>query len=189
VPATLVGKHDPKKRIVRWSYAARHAGLTAARTRFPGLSVRRLCALFSVYRTWYAAHASGHARHKHDAAVRAQMAEIRQRFPCYGYRRMSHALRRAGLLRHPSASPPPPTTGAAPAPSTPLHSAYHCGAACVLPLSEPAPWPDAAPAQRSVGRRSDLRAAPTTFSILRASWTRVRGAASAGHSRRCSTRA
>jgi len=55
-----------------------------------------LCALFGVHRAWYTAHASAPARQVRDAAVRAQMAQIRARFPCYGYRRMTHALRRAG---------------------------------------------------------------------------------------------
>jgi hypothetical protein len=99
------------------------------------VSVRRLWALFAVNCAWYTAHASGPARQSRDAAVREQMAQIRVRFPCYGYRRMTHPLRRAGwrinhkcvrrLLAPHSAAPP---TGAS------LHSPHYRGAVCVLPV-------------------------------------------------------
>ena len=63
---------------------------------YPQLSVRRVCALFGVNRTWYTAHPSGPAQQGRAAAVRTKMAQIRECFPYYGYRRMTHALRRAG---------------------------------------------------------------------------------------------
>ncbi len=56
--------------------------------------MRRLCVLFHVHRGWYATHSSEPSRQGRDVVVRAQMAQIRARFPCYGYRRMTHALQR-----------------------------------------------------------------------------------------------
>ncbi len=58
--------------------------------------MRRLCTLFGVNRAWYTVHPGGPARQVRDAAVCERMAQIRARFPCYGYRRMTHAMQRAG---------------------------------------------------------------------------------------------
>jgi transposase InsO family protein len=79
----------------------------------PELSLRRLCALFGLSRSWYYACPEpaeratrdraprGTARHAgpratRDRALRGAMEALVLEFPGYGYRRVTHALRRAG---------------------------------------------------------------------------------------------
>jgi transposase InsO family protein len=62
----------------------------------PELSQRRLCGLFGVSRSWYHACPSAEERAARDVALRDAIEEIALAFPGYGYRRVTHALARAG---------------------------------------------------------------------------------------------
>ncbi len=63
----------------------------------PALSVRRLCALFSVSRTGYYAHV-GVPKAARDIALRAAIEQIALAFPGYGYRRVTASLHREGWV-------------------------------------------------------------------------------------------
>lgn len=61
-----------------------------------GLSVRRLCQLAGVSRSWYDAHPTGEQVAARDVALRDAIERIVLVLPGYGYRRVTHALTRAG---------------------------------------------------------------------------------------------
>ncbi len=63
---------------------------------FPLLSLRRLCRLLGVSRNWYYAHPSADALAEHDRDLRDAVERVTLDFPGYGYRRVTHALQRAG---------------------------------------------------------------------------------------------
>lgn len=64
---------------------------------FPAVSVRRLCAVFGVSRSWfYAARQRGPATD--DRTVVTQIEAILAIHPGYGYRRVTAALRRQGVV-------------------------------------------------------------------------------------------
>lgn len=63
----------------------------------PGASVRQICAVLGISRSWYYAQQAT-SPSTADAEVAAWMAPIRQRFPGYGYRRITQALRRDGVV-------------------------------------------------------------------------------------------
>lgn len=63
---------------------------------FPTLSVRRLCRLLGVSRSWYYAHPSADALVERDLDLRDAIERVTLEFPGYGYRRVTHALRREG---------------------------------------------------------------------------------------------
>jgi putative transposase len=60
------------------------------------LSVRRLCALLGVGRSWYYACPDAPTRNTPDLALRDAIERVVLEFPGYGYRRVTHALRREG---------------------------------------------------------------------------------------------
>ena len=62
----------------------------------PDLSVRRLCALLGVGRSWYYARSKTPRQAERDVALRDAVERIVLAFPGYGYRRVTHALRREG---------------------------------------------------------------------------------------------
>lgn len=62
----------------------------------PELSLRRLCALFSLSRSWYYACPEPAERATRDVALRDAIEALVLEFAGYGYRRVTHALRRAG---------------------------------------------------------------------------------------------
>lgn len=63
----------------------------------PAASVRQICAVLGISRSWYyAALAAPPATA--DAEVASWIAPIVRRFPGYGYRRVTHALRRDGVV-------------------------------------------------------------------------------------------
>lgn len=63
---------------------------------FPALSLRRLCQLVGVSRSWYYAHPTADALAERDLDVRDAIERVTLEFPGYGYRRVTHALRREG---------------------------------------------------------------------------------------------
>lgn len=62
----------------------------------PELSIRRLCELFGVGRTWYYTHPAPEEIVSRDVALRDAIERIVLEFPGYGYRRVTKALQRAG---------------------------------------------------------------------------------------------
>jgi len=63
---------------------------------FPTLSLRRLCQLLGVSRSWYYAHPTADALAERDLNLRDAVERVTLEFPGYGYRRVTHALQRAG---------------------------------------------------------------------------------------------
>ncbi len=70
--------------------------MTVLQEQFPTLSVRRLCRLLDVSRSWYYAHPATDARAEGDLVLRDAIERITLEFPGYGYRRVTHALQREG---------------------------------------------------------------------------------------------
>lgn len=62
----------------------------------PELSVRRLCPLLGVSRSWLYERAQDRAPEAAAVALRDAIERIVLQFPGYGYRRVTHALRRQG---------------------------------------------------------------------------------------------
>jgi transposase InsO family protein len=62
----------------------------------PELSVRHLCRLAGVGRSWYYAHPTAAQVTARDVALRAAIERVVLDFPGYGYRRVTHALARDG---------------------------------------------------------------------------------------------
>lgn len=70
--------------------------ITATRTAHPELSIRQLCTLFGVGRTWYYTQPTAEERTGHTVALRAATEAIVLAFPGYGYRRVTKQLQRDG---------------------------------------------------------------------------------------------
>jgi putative transposase len=62
----------------------------------PDLSIRRLCELFGIGRTWYYTQPSLEERARREVALRDAIERIVLEFPGYGYRRVTRALQRDG---------------------------------------------------------------------------------------------
>lgn len=63
----------------------------------PEASVRQICTVLGISRSWYYARAAA-PETVGDTELVAWIAPIRQRFPGYGYRRLTQALRRDGVV-------------------------------------------------------------------------------------------
>ena len=63
---------------------------------FPTLSLRRLCQLLGVSRSWYYAHPTADVLVERDLNLRDAVERVTLDFPGYGYRRVTHALQREG---------------------------------------------------------------------------------------------
>jgi hypothetical protein len=70
--------------------------IAAAQAAHPTLSVRQLCQLCGVGRTWYYGHPTADALACRDVALRDAIERTVLAFPGYGYRRVTHALTREG---------------------------------------------------------------------------------------------
>jgi len=70
--------------------------ITVLHQTYPTLSVRTLCAWLGVSRSWYYAHPMAAGPTEEEIALRDAIERIVLDFPGYGYRRVTHALRRAG---------------------------------------------------------------------------------------------
>lgn len=65
-------------------------------TAYPELSTRRLCALLGLSRSWWHERARPRAPDAEAVALRDAIEHIVLEFPGYGYRRVTHELRRQG---------------------------------------------------------------------------------------------
>src|SRR5207237_6652281 len=64
----------------------------------PTLSVRRMCHVVALGRaTYYRARRAGHSRAQGEG-LRRQLRRLALEWPAYGYRRLTHALRRRGVV-------------------------------------------------------------------------------------------
>ena len=70
--------------------------IAQARREDPQLSVRRLCALLGVGRSWYYERSAAPTRAERDVALRDAIERIVLELPGYGYRRVTKALAREG---------------------------------------------------------------------------------------------
>ena len=68
------------------------------RMAFPELSLRRLCAILGVSRSWVYERRGRPERAPEDLALRDAVERVVLAFPGYGYRRVTHALRREGRI-------------------------------------------------------------------------------------------
>ena len=62
----------------------------------PTVSVRTLCRWLGINRSWYYQRRKSVDRERREVALRQAMEQIILSFPGYGYRRVTHALVRAG---------------------------------------------------------------------------------------------
>jgi transposase InsO family protein len=62
----------------------------------PTVSIRHLCDLFGVGRTWYYTHPSPDETARRDVALRAAIEDLVLAYPGYGYRRVTKQLQRDG---------------------------------------------------------------------------------------------
>ena len=72
--------------------------IAANRTEATALSIRQSCALLEVSRSWYYARPPEPERDEAAVALRDAIERLVLAFPGYGYRRVTHALRRDGWL-------------------------------------------------------------------------------------------
>ena len=70
--------------------------ITALHQTYPDLSIRRLCTLFGVSRTWYYTHPSPDVVAERDVALRDAIEQLVLALPGYGYRRVTKQLQRDG---------------------------------------------------------------------------------------------
>jgi transposase InsO family protein len=63
---------------------------------YPGLSIGHLCSLLEVNRAWYYASQQEQIRDDPEVALRDAIELMVLEFPGYGYRRVTHALKRVG---------------------------------------------------------------------------------------------
>ena len=64
----------------------------------PELSIERLCELFGVSRSWYYERSSRPESTAEETALREQIERLILEFGGYGYRRVTHALAREGMV-------------------------------------------------------------------------------------------
>jgi putative transposase len=67
-----------------------------AQQQYPALSIRHLCAVLEVNRAWYYASQHEHTGGDPAVALRDAIERIVVEFAGYGYRRVTHALKRSG---------------------------------------------------------------------------------------------
>ena len=93
------GARRHEKKGVDTTLAARRAAVDHLRSR--GVPIRWGCSLMNMARsTFYKRPHAGHraAREKADTDLRVRIEDILAEFPAYGYRRVTHELRRRGLV-------------------------------------------------------------------------------------------
>lgn len=70
--------------------------IAVAHREYPDVSLRRLCALFGVGRTWFYTRPDAATIAARDTALREAVERVALDFPGYGYRRVTKALQRDG---------------------------------------------------------------------------------------------
>ncbi len=72
--------------------------ITLAHQDHPDLSIRHLCELHGVSRSWYYEQIKQPEQNDQDIALRDRIEDLILEFPGYGYRRVTHALARQGWI-------------------------------------------------------------------------------------------
>jgi hypothetical protein len=90
------GEHCVKKSVAATSVAQRHAVISQAKQEQPQMSIRQLCSSLQVNRRWYYARLAQSEEADPDVDLRDAIEQIILEFAGYGYRRVTHALVRAG---------------------------------------------------------------------------------------------
>jgi putative transposase len=85
-----------KKSLGQTEITERHAMIVQAHQTYPELSIRHLCSLLEVNRAWYYAKQHEQTGGDPDVALRDAIELIVVEFAGYGYRRVTHALKRSG---------------------------------------------------------------------------------------------
>ena len=85
-----------KKSVQGLSVAQRHAMIAHIQHEEPASELQQLCEVFGVSRSWYYERQQPTLRQLEETRLRAEIEEVIVEFPGYGYRRVTHALRRAG---------------------------------------------------------------------------------------------
>ena len=90
------GERCVKKSVAATSVAQRHAVISQVKQEKPQLSIRQLCETLEVNRRWYYARLAQGETAGPDVELRDAIEQIILEFAGYGYRRVTHALVRAG---------------------------------------------------------------------------------------------
>lgn len=85
-----------QKSLGQTEIAKRHAVIMQTQQQYPALSIRHLCSVLEVNRAWYYASHNEHTGGDPDVALRDAIELIVLEFAGYGYRRVTHALKRSG---------------------------------------------------------------------------------------------
>jgi hypothetical protein len=92
----FLGEHDLKKVVSDVPLEKRHQMIEQARTAHPEVSVRRLCGLHQVSRSWFLRRPHQQQSAEHDEGLAKDIEAIVLKFSGYGYRRVTHEFVRRG---------------------------------------------------------------------------------------------
>jgi transposase len=85
-----------KKSVAEQGIRERHAMIEQAHQQHPELSIEHLCDLFDVSRSWYYERSGQPDSNAEEITLRDEIERIILEFSGYGYRRVTHALKRQG---------------------------------------------------------------------------------------------
>lgn len=92
--STRCGECRLKKGLAACSVQVRHDLMSSLHQEFPSLSVRQLCTLLGVSRSWVYRRSHAPSQAERDVALREAIEQIVLEFPGYGYRRVTAELQR-----------------------------------------------------------------------------------------------
>lgn len=96
-----LGEHGVKKSLTPGRIAERHAVITQVHQALPERAISQLCELLQVSRSWYSEKQTRPEEDEADVELRDATRRIILDFPGYGYRRVTHALKRTGgIVNH-----------------------------------------------------------------------------------------
>src|SRR5947209_4353847 len=90
------GERDPKKGAGQIPLGQRHAMIEEAKEEHSRMPLSDLCELFGVSRSWYYEKPGPEKKASEDVDLRDAIERIVLEFPGYGYRRVTHSLKRQG---------------------------------------------------------------------------------------------
>lgn len=93
--AVVTGEHDPEKVVGDVPLESRHQMIREAHSTHPEVSVRRLCELHGVSRSWFYEQ-RGREEVDADQPLVEAIEAVVEEFSGYGYRRVAHELARRG---------------------------------------------------------------------------------------------
>jgi putative transposase len=93
-----LGEYGVKKSLAPGRIKERHAVITQVHQAMPERAIRQLCDLLHVSRSWYYEIQTRAEEDEADVELRDSIERTILDFPGYGYRRVTHALKRTGLI-------------------------------------------------------------------------------------------